>query len=181
MSVRLTYFVHGTTTDNEQHIATGWLPGALSETGKEQSIALGEQLADKKYDVVITSDLARAVASADLMFGDRFLRQEDARLRECNYGDRNGTVGSDFKDRLEEFITTPFPNGESYSDVEERMRAFVDALLQDFDGKQVAVVAHQAPQLALDVIVHGRTWEEAIAEDWRKVKAWKPGWEYLLS
>lgn len=27
MSVKITYFVHGTTTDNENGIATGWAPG----------------------------------------------------------------------------------------------------------------------------------------------------------
>lgn len=27
MPLKITYFVHGTTTDNEQGLATGWLPG----------------------------------------------------------------------------------------------------------------------------------------------------------
>ena len=42
MSVKITYFVHGTTTDNEQDLATGWAPGELSELGKEQAKDLGE-------------------------------------------------------------------------------------------------------------------------------------------
>jgi len=41
-------------------------------------------------------------------------------------------------------------------------------------------VAHQAPQLALDVLLKGRTWPQAIAEDWRNKKAWQTGWEYEL-
>jgi hypothetical protein len=44
----------------------------------------------------------------------------------------------------------------------------------------VAVVAHQAPQLALDVIIRGKNWQQAIDEDWRKKKAWQPGWGYEL-
>lgn len=39
MSTKITYFVHGTTTDNEQDLATGWLPGELSGKGIEQAIA----------------------------------------------------------------------------------------------------------------------------------------------
>ena len=26
----------------------------------------------------------------------------------------------------------------------------------------------------------GLTWEEAIEKDWRKTKAWQPGWEYII-
>ena len=40
MSVKITYFVHGTTTDNLEHKATGWLNGKLSEKGIEQTKAL---------------------------------------------------------------------------------------------------------------------------------------------
>jgi len=45
MSVDITYFVHGTTTDNEQELATGWLPGELSETGRRQAKDLGDMVA----------------------------------------------------------------------------------------------------------------------------------------
>lgn len=48
------------------------------------------------------------------------------------------------------------------------------------NGKIVAVVAHKAPQLALEVLLRGKTWERAFAQDWRKRKAWRPGWDYLL-
>lgn len=36
MSVKIIYFVHGTTTDNEEHKSTGQNPGVLSELGLEQ-------------------------------------------------------------------------------------------------------------------------------------------------
>jgi hypothetical protein len=32
----------------------------------------------------------------------------------------------------------------------------------------------------LDVLIKGKTWKQAIDEDWRKRKAWQPGWEYIL-
>ncbi|MDB5186346.1 MAG: hypothetical protein JWL85_869 [Candidatus Saccharibacteria bacterium] len=178
MSVRITYFVHGTTTDNEHDLATGWLPGELSEAGKEQAKQLGQQVADKQFDVVFCSDLQRAIDSAQLGFGDKYEIIQDSRLRECNYGDMNGKSASSFKDRMQDFVTTPFPNGESYQDAETRLASFVDYLRTNYDGKHIAIVAHQAPQLALDVSLKGKTWQEAIDEDWRKSKAWQPGWEY---
>lgn len=178
MGVRITYFVHGTTTDNHLDLATGWLPGELSEMGKEQAKRLGEQVADKKFDIVFCSDLQRAIDSAELGFGDKYEIMQDERIRECNYGDMNGKPASGFKNHMEDFIDTAFPNGESYKDVEKRLTSFVDFLREKYDGKHIAIVAHQAPQLALDVIIKGKTWQQAIDEDWRKQKAWKPGWEY---
>ena len=43
MAIKITYFVHGTTTDNEQRISSGWKDVALSELGVKQGIALKEQ------------------------------------------------------------------------------------------------------------------------------------------
>jgi len=177
MSVRITYFVHATTTDNQSHLATGWLPGELSDLGREQAAKLGELVADKQFDIVFCSDLERAVESAHLGFGNKYQILQDKRLRECNYGDMNGKPHN-FKDNMEDFIDKPFPNGESYRNVEERMAAFVQFLKQSYDGRHIAIVAHQAPQLALDVILGGKSWPKAIAEDWRSRKAWQPGWEY---
>ncbi len=179
MSVKITYFVHGTTTDNEQDLATGWAPGELSELGKKQAKELGELVADKKFDVIFCSDLRRAVDSADLGFGDKYKIVQDKRLRECNYGDLSQKPEKEFKDDME-YIHTPFPNGESYSDVEDRIADFLSFLKENYNNKHIAIIAHQAPQLALDVLVKGKTWKEAFAEDWRKTKAWQPGWDYIL-
>jgi alpha-ribazole phosphatase/probable phosphoglycerate mutase len=181
--VYITYFVHGTTTDNEKGIATGWNPGELSVLGREQSTKLKEQIRGRKFDVVFCSDLKRAVDSAKLTFEGKVpIIQQDRRLRECNYGDLNGGDSEKVESMIIEHINKPFPNGESYKDVEKRIRNFLDELLEKWPGKKVAIVAHKAPQLALDVIIKGRTWEQAIKEDWRlKVpKAWKPGWDYVL-
>ncbi len=180
MAVRITYFVHGTTTDNQEHLATGWLPGELSEAGREQAQKLGEQAGDKHFDVVFCSDLQRAIESAQLGFGGRCQIIQDDRLRECNYGDLNGQPRT-FKDNMDDYVDEPFPNGESYRDVEARMEDFLHFLAKGYDGQHVAIVAHQAPQLALDVLLRGKTWQQAIAEDWRKTKAWQPGWEYTVT
>lgn len=177
--VTITYFVHGTTTDNEQKLATGWLPGELSDKGKEQAKQLGEQAADKKFDVVFCSDLQRAIDSAKLGFGDKYKIVQDDRLREANYGDMNGLPHT-FKDKMMDYVDNPFPNGESYRDVEMRIQSFCDFLKEKYDGKHVAIVAHQAPQLALEVVLNGKSWGQAITQDWRRTGAWQPGWTYTI-
>lgn len=169
--------MHGTTTDNEQGLATGWLPGELSELGREQAAKLGELVADQKFDAVFCSDLKRAVDSAELGFGSKYKIIKDARLREANYGYFNGQP-ENFKEDMTKFINKPFPNGESYKDAEKRLRDFCEFLKTNYNGKHIAIIAHQAPQLALDVILKNKTWEQAMSEDWRQTKSWQPGWKY---
>ena len=180
MPINITYFVHGTTLDNEQDLATGWQSGELSELGKKQAKELGKIVADKKFDVVFCSDLKRSIDSAELGFGDRYKIIEDKRLREANYGDFTGKPAAKFKNRPIDYIEKPFPNGESYKDVEKRMNDFLKFLKENYSGKQVAIVAHQAPQLALDVLLKKKTWNQAFDEDWRNTKHWQPGWEYTI-
>jgi broad specificity phosphatase PhoE len=176
MPVKITYFVHGTTTDNEKNLSTGWNHGELSKLGIEQSEELKKQIAGKKFDVIFSSDLKRAVDSARITFGDKFI--QDERLRECNYGDMNGADSESVE--AYDCINKKFPNGESYKDVELRIKSFLKDLLKSYDNKRVAIVAHKAPQLALDVLLKHKTWGKAIKEDWRKTKSWQPGWEYEL-
>ena len=128
MAIRITYFVHGTTTDNENGLATGWLPGKLSALGKKQAQELGQLVADKQFDVVFCSDLKRAVDSARLAFGNKYEILPDRRLRECNYGDFNGKPVAEFKKDMTKHIREPFLNGESYKQVEERMADFYNSL-----------------------------------------------------
>jgi len=179
MSVKITYFVHGTTTDNLNDCSTGWLPGELSELGIKQSKELKDFADLNNFDVIFSSDLKRAVDSALLNFGENAKIIQDERLRECNYGDLNGFPSEKVVD--EDHISEPFPNGESLKDVEKRLRNFCDFLIENYDGKHVAIVAHKAPQLALEVIANGKTWEQSLADDWRKLREWQPGWNYYLS
>ena len=179
--VKITYFVHGTTTDNEKHISSGWYDVELSELGIKQSVDLKEQTEDKSFDAVFCSDLQRAVKSAELTWDGVYKIIQDKRLRECNYGDYNAKPSEIVEPMQEKMITDRFPDGESYEDVKARIKNFLQFLKENYDGKSVAIVAHKAPQLALDVILKNKTWEETFAEDWRKKKAWQPGWEYLLS
>jgi broad specificity phosphatase PhoE len=179
MTVNITYFVHGTTTDNEKNLSSGWNDVDLSELGIQQSKGLRDQV-NKKFDVIFCSDLKRAIDSTNLAFEGIAPIKSDSRLRECNYGDYNGQSSSIVEPMCEK-VTEKFPGGESYLDVKTRIEDFLNFLKENYDGKNVAIVAHKAPQLVLDVILKGKTFEEAFSEDWRKKKAWQPGWDYVLN
>ena len=179
MAIKITYFVHGTTTDNEKGLSSGWQDVALSKLGIEQAKTLKNQLKGKAFDVIFCSDLKRAVDSANLAFSEKGPIVVDKRIRECNYGEYNSRPSS-IVEPLQENIKYRFPEGESYEDVQVRIQDFLKFLKANYEGKSVAIVAHKAPQIILDVLLKGKLWEQAFAEDWRKRKAWQPGWEYIL-
>lgn len=174
---KITYFVHSTTVDNEAHLATGWNDAPLSEKGRRQALELRD-LVTERFDVVFSSDLLRARETATVVFAPLPVRT-DRRLREINYGRLNGSPSGAVKRNLVQYVAAPFPDGESYSDVAERICDFLRDLTSGCDGK-IALVAHQAPQLALDVLLNGKTWEQAFRDDWRNSGAWKPGWFFEL-
>ena len=177
--VEITYFVHGTTVDNLNKKATGWLPGELSQKGIEQAKNLNKIIKDQYFDVVICSDLKRAIDSAKIDFEGRDIKIiQDSRIRECNYGDLDGK--DNFLVDYSQHIYTPFPNGESLKDVEVRLKNFIEYLKQNFNNKKVALVSHKAPQLAFEVLTKNKTWEDALKTDWRLTGNWQPGWEYII-
>ncbi|MFA6392314.1 MAG: class I tRNA ligase family protein [Patescibacteria group bacterium] len=177
--VEITFFAHGTTEDNEKGIASGQSNPSLSELGKKQSVDLGKNLKHKQFDVIITSDLSRAIETAELAFPNA-KKVQDKRLRECDYGSLNGKPGKLFKD-MNYYIEHQHPGkGESYQDVEQRLKNLLADIAKDYPGKKVAIIAHKFNQLSLEILINGKTWEQAIAEDWRSKNAWKPGWNYQL-
>src|SRR5262245_61570560 len=131
MAIELVYETHSTTVDNETGIATGWLEGQLSETGRRQASELGERRRDDGLAAVFTSDLGRAIETAEIAFaGSELPVHLDWRLRECNYGELNGAPVADIDEAVRvRRIDEPFPGGESYRQVVERTRDFLNDLV----------------------------------------------------
>lgn len=171
------YETHSTTVDNERGIATGWLPGELSEEGKRNAHALGERRRRDRIACVFTSDLRRASETARIAFEGATLEvREDARLRECNYGDLNGAPVERLEPRRR-FVDHPFPGGESYRDCVERMRRFLDDALAEFDGRRLLVIAHAAQRFALRHLLEGVPLDDLVDAPFE----WQGGWEYVVT
>ena len=174
--IELVYETHSLTTDNEAGIATGWIPGVLSERGRSAAQALGERRRDDGIEVVFTSDLRRAVETAEIAFaGSGLPVRQDPRLRECNYGELNGRPVAELDAQRLRRVETPFPGGESYHDVVERTRSFLADLARD-EPSRVLVIAHSANRWAIEHLLEGRAVEELVAAPF----AWQEGWVYRL-
>ncbi len=176
MAVQLVYETHSISVDNELGIATGWLPGELSDKGRLLARTLGERRRNDEISCVFTSDLRRAVETAEIAFaGCEIEIRQDARLRECNYGKLNGAPVSKLDPRRR-FVDRRYPGGESYRDCVEKMRSFLDDVAREFDGRRVLVIAHSAQRWGLRHLLEGVPLEELVDAPFE----WQEGWEYVV-
>ena len=177
MPVTLIYETHLTTTDSEAGIATGWLPGELSERGRDLAREPGVRRAADDLAAVFVSDLRRALETAQLAFGTRDLPIcQDLRLRECNYGELNGLSVAQLASVRGRHIVTPFLGDQSYTDVIGATRGFLRDLARGWDWSQVLVSAHSASRRALECLLLGRSTEELVGAPFD----WQPGWHYSV-
>jgi broad specificity phosphatase PhoE len=175
--LELVYETHSTTLDNEEGRATGWLPGELSAAGRQQAQALGARRRNDGLDAVFSSDLARAVETARIAFdGTSIPRFLDWRLRECNYGELNGRPAPEIDAVRARKVDEPYPSGESYRQVAERVASFLGDLAARFDGGRVLVVSHAAPRWAIEHLLEGRPLEKLVVAPFE----WQEGWLYRL-
>ena len=173
----IVYETHSTSEHNEAGIATGWLGGALSATGRAQAVELGERRRDDGIEAVYASDLWRAMETAAIAFeGSAIPLRVDWRLRECDYGELNGAPAARVAEVRARHVRVPFPGGESYERVVERTASFLEDLRRGWDGTRVCVIAHSANRWALDHLLHGTPLEELVEAPF----GWREGWEYRV-
>ena len=144
MTTQIVFETHSTTEDNENGIATGWLPGRLSELGREQAADLGKR---RRADgvAVFSSDLDRSVETAEIAFGESAIPVLlDWRLRECDYGQLNGSVAAELHAHRAEHVDTPYPGGESWRQAVARVASFVADLPLRWSGQRILVIGHTA-------------------------------------
>jgi 2,3-bisphosphoglycerate-dependent phosphoglycerate mutase len=177
MSVRVVFETHSTSEDNERGIATGWLGGRLSAVGRTQAAELGERRRDDGIELVIASDLNRALETAAIAFGGSGIPvRVDWRLRECDYGELNGMPRALLDEQRRVRVDEPWPGGESWRDAVRRVDGFLDELAATHDGRRVLLIGHVATRWALDQRVNGTPLEELVVAPF----AWQEGWEYVL-
>jgi alpha-ribazole phosphatase/probable phosphoglycerate mutase len=178
MAVQIVFETHSVTEDNERGIGTGWHPGRLSEKGRLLARELGKRRHNDRIQVVFTSDLRRAVETAEIAFGDTPIPiLHDWRLRECDYGERNGTMRNELERSRAEHLDQPYPAGESWRQATGRVRHFLDDLGVRWKSSRVLVIGHIATRWGLEHYLNGVPLEQLA----RAPFTWQPGWEYTLS
>ena len=174
----MVFETHSMTVDNERGRATGWLPGMLSDRGQEFARELGRRREDDGITAVFSSDLARAVQTASIAFGQTAIPVlHDWRLRECDYGSRNGMPASELHAGRLDHLDQPYPGGESWRQAVTRVSRFLTDLPLRWDGRRVLVIGHVATRWGLDHFINGVPLENLAREEF----AWQEGWEYRIS
>lgn len=145
---------HGETEENAQGILQGHLPGHLSRKGLEQARELGEQLQDIKFDVIMSSDLKRAMETAAFVCQGR--RQKIVPcplLRERDWGELTGMRVSSLNIKPEDFPKSV----ENPVQLQERSRKFLIFLLENYDGKRILAVGHGYFDRCIEAELEGKT------------------------
>jgi 2,3-bisphosphoglycerate-dependent phosphoglycerate mutase len=157
---------HGQSTWNQEHRIQGQLDPPLSAEGHLQAELLGRRLAGRPLQGFYSSDLKRAMETAeDISAATGFRPQPEQSLREIYLGEWEGLRTEDIAERFPEawarWTKAPnwdlVPGGEGAAFFEARAAAAVDAILQRHATGDVLVVTHGGViQVALQRVV-GRT------------------------
>lgn len=144
---------HGETLWNKKRIFQGKKDSALTDVGMEQALMLGAYLQNNEIEVdeIYSSPLGRAYNTAKFIFPNRDI-VTDERLAEMGFGLWEGKDILDIQAEAEENYYNFFHKahlydekkhkGESFSEVEERVKEFLAMLIDNYKGKTVIVVSH---------------------------------------
>lgn len=149
--MKILYIVrHGETDWNKMGKYQGITDVPLNENGLNQAKACGEALKDITFDRILSSDLSRALVTAETIRGDRTTPiTVDKRLRELNFGDWEAMLFSDIEARwpglIDEMYLRPHlvkvPNGESFKDLQDRAWAGLEEFLNKNDEEETLLIA----------------------------------------
>jgi 2,3-bisphosphoglycerate-dependent phosphoglycerate mutase len=124
---------------------------------------------------VFSSDLARSVETAGIAFGGSAIPVLlDWRLRECDYGQLNGSPAAELHAHRGEYVDMPYPGGESWRQAAARVASFVADLPRRWSGQRVLVIGHVATRWGLEHLLLGTPLKDLAVRDF----GWQPGWEY---
>ncbi|MDF2533550.1 MAG: putative phosphoglycerate mutase family protein [Clostridia bacterium] len=141
---------HGETEYNKKGCYYGWTDCGLAEEGIEQSKALGKTFKDIPYDVMLSSDLKRAIETANIINDDSVELKLDRRLRELNFGQWEGKsykeVAIEYTEHwnlwVEDFENAEPTEGESFVSMCNRVCQCVDDILDEYRDKCIVIVGH---------------------------------------
>lgn len=141
---------HGETDWNRQGRVMGRHPVELSPRGREQVAAAARFVQSVKPDLIVTSPLARARQSAEIMaagMGGVEIVEEPA-IAEVLYGRWEGMTYHELIDdeHYVEYrkapLERPTPGGETIAEVQARGVRAISSAIQAHEGKRIMFVSH---------------------------------------
>jgi broad specificity phosphatase PhoE len=158
----ITLVRHGESTWNELGLIQGQNDVAqLNAVGRDQARATAESLKSLGFDRMVTSDLARARQTAEII-GSKLglVATPDSLLRERCFGVLEGQPQEMLESHASGILDGVFVDpdarpegGESFRDVVTRVGIFVEATLDFLGGERLLVVTHGGTIRALRAYV----------------------------
>jgi len=151
MTTKLLLLRHGQTDWNLQRRYQGQIDINLNKTGISQAIDAANSLIGQKIDSLYSSDLSRAVQTANEVAKVVNLPiKKDARLREIKQGLWEGKLIDEITNNQSELVNSiyehPFqfqkPGGESIGDLADRVWQCLHDIAADHSSQTVVVVSH---------------------------------------
>jgi probable phosphoglycerate mutase len=163
MTTRFIVVRHGETQWNVASRIQGQGDSPPTATGLAQADAIADRLASERFDVLVASDLGRAMQTAGAIArrcGHAIV--PDPRLRERSFGAGEGMTYTEIDRAWPDVFTrsretdpdAAVPGGETRRQFHERVRDAFAALAREHEGKRVAVVAHGGVLAALYRLIH---------------------------
>ncbi len=161
---RLILIRHGETDWNVEGRYQGQADPPLNARGREQARKLARELAEVGIDVIYSSPLRRAWETAEIIARALGVPlHPEPRLMEIHQGHWQGRLRSEiaakYPELFQRWLTEPWevspPGGEHLREVQRRVYAAVDEILQRHPGQTVALVTHRIPIALLKVRYQG--------------------------
>jgi len=155
MGLKIYLFRHGQTSFNRDSKFTGWSEAKLTKTGTNDAKIVAIRLKDKKFDIAFHTSLSRSKDSLrEVLKLHPECKKiiEDDRMIERNYGNLNGRThlqavekyGAEQYDKWHRGFYDRPPKGESFEDVEKRVKSFISDIKKMIkkENSNVAISAH---------------------------------------
>ena len=142
---------HGDTELNSAERYWGRNDVKLSAAGLRQAERLSERLAVERIDTIYSSDLRRALVTAEIIASRHRLRIITcAELREINFGQLEGLTFGEISQLypevanlwIERSPNLEYPGGESLTEFNDRVSNFVGRLEKHAEEETVLIVSH---------------------------------------
>ncbi len=135
---------HGQTDWNVEGKLQGTSDIPLNETGQRQALAAAAAIKPTEWDLVVSSPLLRARATAQQIVESHDLGQLiiDDRLLERAFGEAEGLSYQEWKTLYDPAIGVP--GGENLEQLEIRATRMLNEFAEEFRGKRVLAVSHGA-------------------------------------
>ncbi len=145
---------HGETVDNARQVMQGQTQGQLNANGIAQAEHLRDQLAHEPLDAILSSDLQRAIDTANiiaqphLVNGKSIVTATTPLLRERDWGSFTGRYIPDLKG-------LPWPaDVEPKSHLLCRAQQFLDFIRNHYPDRRVLAVGHGIVNKAIQAVYH---------------------------